>query len=165
MSEQKDILLTAGECSFSYRVAGILVRDGCVLLQKPTDAEEYAFPGGHVAFGELSKEALRREYVEEMGLDVAVGELKWVEETQFSWNGRKFQQISLSFLVQPVNDADFPRENPFTSLEAGRHALGQTIELHMVPLDKVAELTTYPASAAELLMRLNGGVEHITYVE
>ena len=48
----QDILFRTNDYIFSYRVAGILIRDGKVLLQKPTNDTGYAFPGGHVGFGE-----------------------------------------------------------------------------------------------------------------
>ena len=43
-----DILFRKDGFVFSYRVAGIAVQNGKVLLQKPTNEDFYAFPGGHV---------------------------------------------------------------------------------------------------------------------
>ncbi len=50
-----DILVKIDDGIFSYRVAGILVRHGMVLLQHPLDDPIYAFPGGHVKLGETSE--------------------------------------------------------------------------------------------------------------
>jgi len=61
-----DILFRTDTHIFSYRTAGILVHDGKVLLQKPNDSEDFAFPGGHVAFGETNAETLVREFKEEV---------------------------------------------------------------------------------------------------
>lgn len=52
---------------FGYRVAGILLRDNKILLQKPTSDTGYALPGGHVEFGETSTQTLVREFKEEIG--------------------------------------------------------------------------------------------------
>ena len=41
-----DILFKTEDWAFSYRVAGICVRDGKMLLQKPLNDTAYAFPGG-----------------------------------------------------------------------------------------------------------------------
>lgn len=49
-----DILFKTENYMFSYRVAGIIIRDGKVLLQKPTNDTGYAFPGGHVELGETT---------------------------------------------------------------------------------------------------------------
>ena len=59
------------------RVAGILVKDGQILLVRH---EKYGhsywlLPGGGVDFGETAEEALLREFKEEVGLSVQVGKL------------------------------------------------------------------------------------------
>ncbi len=77
-----DILFHHDNYIFSYRVSGILVRNGKVLLQVPKNTGEYAFPGGHVALGETNAETLRREWREEVGADIEVGE-RWFE-TEFA---------------------------------------------------------------------------------
>ena len=83
-----DILFKKDGFIFSYRVAGIAVQNGKVLLQKPTNEDFYAFPGGHVEFGETNEETLIREFKEEIGADIKVGDLQWVAEVFFSL-GRK----------------------------------------------------------------------------
>lgn len=62
-------------------VAGVVVRDGRVLCtQKGATRYAYTshrweFPGGKIEAGETSAEALRRELLEELQLEVSVGEL------------------------------------------------------------------------------------------
>ena len=46
-----DILFRTDEYVFSYRVAGICIQNGKVLLQKPDNDTAFAFPGGHVTLG------------------------------------------------------------------------------------------------------------------
>ena len=60
-----DILYKDDDFVFSYRVGGILIHNGKVLLQRPKD-DDYAIIGGHVARMETSEETLRREYEEEL---------------------------------------------------------------------------------------------------
>lgn len=72
----KDILFKTDDFVFSYRVAGICIRDGKVLLQKPSDDDGYAFPGGHAALGETNEQTLIREFKEETGADIKVGGLR-----------------------------------------------------------------------------------------
>lgn len=64
-----DILFRTEEYVFSYRVAGICMHNGKVLLQKPTNDTAFAFPGGHVSFGETNAQTLAREFQEEIGVD------------------------------------------------------------------------------------------------
>lgn len=80
-------------------VAGILVRpDGRVLLgrraQDPNRGH-WAFPGGKVEFHERVKDALQREYYEETGIRVQVGELVYVAELMDS----TMHYIVLDYLV------------------------------------------------------------------
>lgn len=62
----KDILFKTNEFIFSYRVAGILIKDQKILLQKPKNDDGYSIPGGHVSFGEITSETLIREFREEL---------------------------------------------------------------------------------------------------
>lgn len=80
-----DILFQRDNQLFSYRVAGICMQNRQVLLQRPEHDPGYAFPGGHVAFGETNEETLAREFKEELGAQIIVGDLKWVAEIFFPW--------------------------------------------------------------------------------
>ncbi|MDR0861769.1 MAG: NUDIX hydrolase [Oscillospiraceae bacterium] len=160
-----DISYSTGNYIFSYRAAGILVRDGKVLLQKPVGADGYAVPGGQVAFGESHEQTIKREFKEETGADVDVGELKWVEENIFPFDGKTAQQICLNYVVTLTDDKQIPLEGKFPSKEVGEHPLGETIEFHWLPLAEVKNLNVYPENAAELLKRLDSGVQHLIYRE
>jgi ADP-ribose pyrophosphatase YjhB (NUDIX family) len=98
-----DILFHKNGYLFSYRVAGILIYNGKVLLQKPKDNGDYAFPGGNVAFDELHADTLRREFSEEVGADITVGELKWVEENFWRWSDDDSQHIIIRTRRQKID--------------------------------------------------------------
>ncbi|GHU23729.1 NUDIX hydrolase [Spirochaetia bacterium] len=159
-----DILFHTNNYIFSYRVAGILVCDDKVLLQKPENDEGFAFPGGHVAFGETNAETLRREFKEEIGADISVGELKWVAEIFFPWNKKPCHQICLYYLVY-LND-----DNKIQSFEKfiGKEQIEDRnfdIEFHWIPIDKIDEISIYPKDAALLLRHLDENVKHFIYRE
>jgi 8-oxo-dGTP pyrophosphatase MutT (NUDIX family) len=157
-----DILFRTDDYIFSYRVAGILIRDGKVLLQKPTNDTGFAFPGGHVSFGETNAETLIREFKEEIGADITVGELKWVAEIFFPWGDKPCHQICLYYLVSLVDDTAIQTSGMFIGDEQieGRDF---KIEFHWVLLADVRKLEVYPSNAAELLGKLDGGVRHFIY--
>lgn len=160
-----DILFKTEDRVFSYRVAGICVQNGRLLLQKPTNDTGYAFPGGHVEFGETHAETLVREFREEIGADIAVGELKWVAEIFFPWGGggKPCHQICLYYMVEILN-SEIPRDGMFMAAEhiEGRHF---DLEFHWVPLEDVKGLEVYPTNALELLKKLHEGVQHFVYKE
>ena len=60
----KDLIFKTDDFVFSYRIAGILIHDGKILLQKPLNDDGYSLPGGHVAFNETSNVTLIREFKE-----------------------------------------------------------------------------------------------------
>lgn len=157
-----DVLFHHDNYIFSYRVSGILVQDGKVLLQAPKNTGEYAFPGGHVALGETNAETLMREWREEVGADIEVGELKWVEENFFPWGDKSAHQICLSYLVYLKDVSQIPLEGSFVSKEY-RESDKNAIFFHWVPLSDVKNLTVYPTKTAELLLLLNEGVKHFVY--
>ncbi len=153
----KDIILHTDEYSFDYRVAGICVIDNKVLLQKPvSDSDGYAFPGGHVSFGETNEETLKRELFEETGLDITVHELKWLGEIFYYWNGKRFQQICpyYQFSINTAVDSF----SPFKGKEG--HLM-----FYWVPIDKLDEILVYPPQSKGFLLDNSDKVYHFVYKE
>ena len=66
-----DILFKNDDFVFSYRVGGILIHEGKILLQHPKN-DNYAIIGGHVAAMETSMETLKREFEEELHAKIEV---------------------------------------------------------------------------------------------
>ena len=159
-----DILFKTEDWIFSYRVAGICVHDGKVLLQTTTGEDRsFAFPGGHVSFGETNAQTLIREFKEEIGADISVGDLKWVAEVFFPWGAKPCHQICLYYLVE-IQNPELLEKEVFTGKE---HLEGRNfdLEFHWVPMDRVGELEVYPTNTQELLKRLDDGVQHFIYRE
>ena len=159
-----DLLFKTDEGVFSYRVAGICVQQGKVLLQTTTGEDRsFAFPGGHVAFGETNEETLIREFREEIGAEIKVGDLKWVAEILFPWGNKPCHQICLYYMVE-IQNGDVPREGMFLGKE---HLQGRSfdLEFHWVPLNETAGMEIYPVQTPELLKKLSEGVQHFVYRE
>jgi len=144
-----DILFKTDDFVFSYRVAGVCVQDGRVLLQRV--GNEYAFPGGHVSFGETNEETLVREFFEETGCSVSVGELKWVGEHFFPWGERSCHQICLYYAVSSADN----KRLPFSI--KGKE--GKGVEFEWVDLTDLPEIL-YPPQAKEFLSDPTAGVRH-----
>lgn len=113
-----DILFKTDEYVFSYRVAGICVANGKVLLQKPTNDTAFAFPGGHVEFGETNEATLIREFQEEIDAEISVGDLKWVGELCFPWGNKSCHQLCLYYLVE-IQSKNIPLEGVLRARDAG----------------------------------------------
>ncbi len=67
----------------TIRVAGMLVDEGRILMVEQARGEEryWLLPGGGVQFGETLTDALRREFLEELGLRVGVSKLLAIVES------------------------------------------------------------------------------------
>lgn len=159
-----DILFKTDDWVFSYRVAGICVQDGKVLLQTTTGEDRsFAFPGGHVEFGETNEETLIREFREEIGADITVEGLKWVAEVFFPWGRKPCHQICLYYMVQ-IQNPEIPRDGFFLAKE---HMEGRSfdLEFHWVPLEDVHKLEVYPTQTPDLLLKLDEGIQHFVYKE
>ncbi len=159
-----DILFHTGEYVFSYRVAGICIQKGKVLLQKPTNDTAFAFPGGHVTLGETNAQTLSREFFEEIGVKISVGDLKWVGEVFFPWGNKSCHQICLYYIVEITSD-NIPWEGVFTGkeqLEGGKF----NMEFHWVLLTELKNIEIYPTNVVELIDRIdNDGAQHFIYRE
>jgi len=88
----------------------------CVVKDKKvlTLFEEYAgeplmkFPGGGLEFGEGLKECLKREFAEELNVDVEIGEHFYTQEDFLVSRFRDNEQLlTIYYLVNIVNEEDF----------------------------------------------------------
>ena len=158
-----DILFKTDDFVFSYRVAGICMQNGKVLLQKPSNDTGFAFPGGHVTLGETNEQTLIREFQEEIGIDVAVGDLKWVGELFFPWGKKSCHQICLYYVVE-LQAGDIPLEGMFLGKE---HIEGRNfdLEFHWIPVTELKNIEVYPTNVVELMNQLDQGVQHFVYNE
>lgn len=158
-----DIIFKTEDYVFSYRVAGICIQNGKVLLQKPSNDTGFAFPGGHVTLGETNEQTLIREFQEEIGIDVAVGDLKWVGELFFPWGKKSWHQICLYYVVE-LQAGDIPLEGMFLGKE---HIEGRNfdLEFHWIPVTELKNIEVYPTNVVELMNQFDQGVQHFVYNE
>ena len=85
---------------FKYRVAGLAMYQGHVLIHQYKDSEYWSLPGGNVELGETSQEALVRELKEEANLDIVVDRLLWVHENYFVRpSGKQIHEVCFYYLI------------------------------------------------------------------
>jgi len=159
-----DILFHRDNYVFSYRVAGILLRENKILLQKPTNDTGFAIPGGHAELGKTNAQTLEREFKEEIGADITVGTLKWVAEIFFPWGDKPCHQICLYYDVKLKNETQIPLDGVFVGDERieGRDF---KIEFHWTPIEALNQIEVYPTNIADLMKRYDEGVQHFVYRE
>lgn len=156
----KDILFWEEDAAFSYRVAGLLVQDGCMLFQGEPGDDGLAIPGGHVAYSETTADALARELREELGVDVTVGRLRAVAENFFPWRGRECHQICLYYDVT-LASGELPQA-PFDMLDEMAHGKAR-VRFRWVPLAALEGRTVYPPQLKQVILEPDGPVRHFVY--
>jgi ADP-ribose pyrophosphatase YjhB (NUDIX family) len=142
---------------FNLRVYGILITD----LRQVLVSDEFIrgnyytkFPGGGLEFGEGTRECLKREFMEEMGLEVRIGDHIYTTDFfQMSAFNPDHQIISIYYYAHPLEPIKVPlRTKPFEfderQLEVYRQC-GETETFRMIdrenfstdsvtlPIDKV----------------------------
>ena len=86
--------------TFMYRVGGIAVHDGRLLVERNLSQDFCFVPGGRVEYGENGEEALGRELREELKEEVKVGRLILVADILVDLDSDRFQNIALYFLIE-----------------------------------------------------------------
>lgn len=75
----------------------ILVSEGYDKIKKQTF---YRCLGGGIEFLETSQEALKREYKEELDIDIIVEEFRGISENIFTYQGKKAHELILFYNIK-----------------------------------------------------------------
>jgi len=108
------------DARFTLRAAAVCLHQGYVLLHRAEHDDFWAMPGGRVEVMEPAAETLRREMLEEIGVEVQVGGLLWLVENYFEHGGRRHHELGLYFRIElPEDSAQLDKHLPFVGLEEG----------------------------------------------
>lgn len=147
---------------FNFRVAGVAIHNGRVLLDRNTRNNYWVLPGGHPDLMEPMADAVRREIQEEIGTETKVSRMLWAVEN-FFFKGRPIHELSFYFLVElPADSPLLLSEGPFYGDEHGRKLIYQWF-----PIDEkiLTELPLYPGFLASALTNLPNSPQHIVIDE
>ena len=140
----------------NFRSTGVLLSEGQVLVQREINDTEFALPGGHVAWGETSAETLVREYKEEMGIDIKVDRLIWIEEVFWKWGAREAHTICHYHLVSLTTPLHIVNNGKFKSLESDESRL----IFQWVDINQLQNYKIYPVFLKDKIINLSDGIEH-----
>ncbi|MGG9963740.1 NUDIX domain-containing protein [Ferruginibacter sp. SUN106] len=132
---------------FSIRVYGILINDRRqVLVSDELIRGMYItkLPGGGLEFGEGTRDCLKREFMEEMQLNVAIGDHIYTTDFyQMSAFDNKKQIISIYYFAKALEDIKAPlRDSPFDFDEQQMRVYketGETETFRFVDWEKFSE--------------------------
>jgi ADP-ribose pyrophosphatase YjhB (NUDIX family) len=114
------------------RVAGIVISEGQLLVQKPTDDPEacYAFIGGELELGDTFESRIKKEFEEETNAIVTKTEYLFVVENRFHVNGKAIHIIEHYLLVE-IDRCDIESREPHLSQ-------------HWIPLNHLRDVDLRP---------------------
>lgn len=114
------------------RVAGILVKDGQILLVRHEKAGKsyWLIPGGGVEFGESAEEALAREFREEVGLEIQVGKLVLVHD---SIPPTRHRQVLNLYFVVTADKTDLKVTPDAVLRDAAFHSISEFAQMTVKP--------------------------------
>ncbi len=113
------ISFNVGNDKFNYRVSGIFAdKDGKRFLTNTApDIDFFVLPGGRVDMGEDSREALKREVQEELGVNVEVGSLKAIIENFFEFDGKNYHELQFVYVGTILDEDILSKQTTFLGPE------------------------------------------------
>lgn len=137
--------ISSKDSGFTIRVYGILIdKSNRVLLSDEFIRGDYftKFPGGGMEFGEGTRECLQREFMEETGLDVNIGEhIYTTDYFQISAFNKKDQIISIYYFAHAEEPIYLEtKNNPFDfEPHQTKDPNGQSEVLRWIEWDELSE--------------------------
>ena len=142
---------------FRYRAAAIIVEDGYVLFAG-NEKEDYFYSiGGAVHMGETAEAAVKREVLEETGVEYEVDHLAVIHENFFnesagSLKGLDCHEIAMYFMMKPRGTR---------ALNSDSYTMGVKETMHWIPIRDLDKYKAFPAFLKEYLLSEHNGIEHI----
>ncbi len=141
---------------FNFRTAGILMRDGKVLIHRGIKDDFYALPGGRVEMTEDTETTLIREMKEELDIEVTINRLLWVCESFFDHGGKRYHEICFYYLMEHEEESSIYDNEVFHTIEENRE-----YEFKWVSIERFKEEEFYPVFIKERINNLPSAIERI----
>lgn len=101
----------------AFRVAGVMIKDGKILLQSDQYNDFWTLPGGSVKFSESAINALKREFQEELEANITVERLLFIIENAFEFEEQDYHGLELYFLITPLGSEEIFAQEKFYGIE------------------------------------------------
>jgi 8-oxo-dGTP pyrophosphatase MutT (NUDIX family) len=145
---------------FNFRVGGICVDNGYVLLNRNPGDDWYYLPGGRCEPMEATDQTLLREVQEELEIPVRLDGLLWVVENFFRMNGRDWHEIGFYYRFS------LPAGNPYQDKTRSYDRIaaeGQPLIFEWIPLSGLGQVRLLPSFFTQCLRSLPASPQHIVH--
>ena len=155
------ITFEIGGAQFNYRAVGIALNGDRALLHRAEMDDFWSLPGGRIELLEPAKDALKREMLEELDIEIRVERLVWVVENFFEYDSKPYHEIAFYFLMTFPHDSHlYERDEPFVAYDNGIKLIFKWYRL-----DELKTLELYPAFLKDGLRSIPESIEHIVHVD
>lgn len=138
------------------RSAGFIIKNNKILLHKGKEVDFWAPIGGKVKIMESSIDAVKREYKEELDIEVEVERLIWIAENFFEFDSKKYHEYTFIYLLIDVNN--------MLSCEEDELVLNEKEFLYKwIDRDKINKLSVKPGFLSGNLEKLPEQLVHVIY--
>ena len=147
---------------FNFRVAGIMIADGHVLICREDDDTYCMLPGGRIELGEDSRLSLTREISEELDLPAEIGRMVATSESFYHREDQDFHELGFFYAVT------LPGQGPTGAVPwLKRFDEGHDLSFYWVPLAGTAleEFNLLPRWLPDFLRALPQGFTHVVHDE
>ncbi|MCU9534248.1 NUDIX hydrolase [Streptococcus sp. CSL10205-OR2] len=134
---------------FSVRGSAIIIENNQLLTYYNEEKEAYYLPGGAIEIGESTKEAVKREVMEELGVACQVSDLRFVVENEFSLSKKNFHNIEFHYAVTLLESS------PNYIFEDGN------LPVRWLALNDLASYNLNPGFLKEALLQPQTTLQHI----
>ena len=107
-----DMNVTSGAGRINLRVGAIIQKDGRILMVHNDNSPWGYTVGGRIHFGETAEEAMHREMLEELGMDLEIDRLGFIHENLFHSDedqGTVTYEICYYYYIRVPEDFEIPR--------------------------------------------------------
>ena len=127
------------------RIAACILKNNKILMvrHKKGDEKYWLLPGGRIEYGETMIETLKRELVEETGLEISVGNLMFMSEAIPKDNHRHI--VNIFFEAEIIGG----------EIKLGDEEILDAVEF--IDINKIDEIVIYPLIKDELKQYINNG--------
>ncbi|MGT2800259.1 NUDIX hydrolase [Streptococcus marmotae] len=140
--------------TFGIRAAALILKNQKLFLSYREDTQKYYTIGGAIQVGESTEAAVVREVKEELGIDVAVKQLAFIVENEFTVVDKKepvnFHNIEFHYIVEPLGNL------PSQMIEEEWGS-----PCYWIDVNNLVNIDVVPAFLKTALPSWSGAIDHI----
>lgn len=118
-----DINVTLGDYILNCRAVGVIIDNNKMLFQKKEKDKYWALPGGKISVGDTGESTVKREILEELGINCEVERVHSVVENFFSFGDDKYHQYIFCYILNVDKDNYIFNNEEFMGIEENKRIM------------------------------------------